>query len=117
MDDEFEGRPELIEQGRRAERMRRIALSAVALYCMLTLTLVTYGSVIGTMDRNLIIDCTTPGGDCYQQSQGRTGEAVSGINLYTKAVVIIAAACADRPGVNTERQIEKCVNEKLEELE
>lgn len=56
-----------------------------------------------------LVDCTTPTGTCYRDAQARTGEAVGSIN----DVVILAAACADRAGVDTEAEIRECVLEGL----
>lgn len=55
--------------------------------------------------------CTTPGGECYQRGQESTVKAVGDINR----IVVYAAACADRRGVNTEQEIQACVLKLLEE--
>jgi hypothetical protein len=56
-----------------------------------------------------IEDCTTPGRDCFDENQKRTGEAVSSIN----EVVLYAAYCADQPGATTPEEIEQCVLNQL----
>lgn len=53
----------------------------------------------------LIVDCTTPGGGCYERSRQATGQAVLSLNQVTKAAVI----CADRPGVITTSEMESCI--------
>lgn len=64
-----------------------------------------------TMD--LVEDCTSPGGECYDRGARRTGEAVGTINQIT----IYAAACAKQPANVTVRQIQACVEELLAEAD
>jgi hypothetical protein len=52
-----------------------------------------------------IEDCTTPGRECFQASQERLGRTVGTINRYA----IAAAYCADRPGTQTVRELERCI--------
>lgn len=68
-------------------------------------------------DRKLLVECTTPPRlrtppvynappeDCYLRTRAETGAAVASIN----DVVILAAACAERPGVDDEAAIRECV--------
>jgi hypothetical protein len=56
-----------------------------------------------------IEDCTTPGRDCFEESQKRTGGVVSDIN----EVAVYAAYCADQPGAITVQDIEQCVLNQL----
>ena len=56
-----------------------------------------------------LIDCTTPEGQCYQDGQTRTGEAVNTINEVT----ILAASCVKIPGVDTEIEIRACIEQGL----
>jgi hypothetical protein len=49
--------------------------------------------------------CTTPGRDCFQESQRRLAKAISNINDYAT----YAAACADKPRQQTARQIRACI--------
>jgi hypothetical protein len=62
---------------------------------------------VGTNER--IVDCTTPGGKCYQQGQKRTGAAVADI---LKGATY-AIACADKRGVQTEAEIQACVLKRI----
>jgi hypothetical protein len=57
----------------------------------------------------LIRDCTDPSGDCYKRGQKQTAVAVADINKIS----VYAAACADRPGVQTASEIYACVVERL----
>jgi hypothetical protein len=57
-----------------------------------------------------IEDCTTPGKDCFEESQERTGNVVSDNN----EVSLYAAYCADQPGATTVKAIKSCVIEQLD---
>lgn len=54
---------------------------------------------------DLIEDCTTPGGECYQRSQERTASVVGDIGRLSA----YAAACADKKGVQGRGEIYNCV--------
>jgi hypothetical protein len=56
-----------------------------------------------------IKSCTDPAGQCFKDGQARTGEAVASIN----EVIIYAAACADRPGVDSPPEIRNCIRDLL----
>lgn len=56
-----------------------------------------------------VLDCTTPGGKCFKRGRRATAKAVGDINR----VIVLAAACADRPGDQTREQIERCVLDAL----
>ena len=60
-----------------------------------------------TLDR--INDCTTPGRKCYDKGQTRTAKAVGDINR----VIVLAAACADKPQRQTVVDIQNCVIAEL----
>lgn len=53
----------------------------------------------------ILIDCTTPGHDCYEQGQQRTGEAIVRLNQ----IIVLASYCAKQPGNVTVEQIQACV--------
>lgn len=57
----------------------------------------------------LLIDCTSPTGKCYQDGQRRTGSAIGTINQ----VSIYAAYCSKIPSNTTVKQIETCINKEL----
>lgn len=52
-----------------------------------------------------ILDCLDPAGQCYKDSQARSGDAVSSINELSQ----YAAVCADRPGSQTLEEIRRCI--------
>lgn len=57
----------------------------------------------------LIVDCTQPGGQCYRNAQARQADVLGHPRGPINDVIVLAAACADRPGVATEDQIRACV--------
>ena len=97
------------------------AMVGVAIGCIvaftltsLTFTSTTVDELRQTQDGNdrvlsTLLDCTKPGGECYERGLRRTGRAVQDINV----VVQLAAICAKRPGVVTYRDIKACVKEGL----
>lgn len=52
-----------------------------------------------------IEDCTTPGRECFEESQERLGRTVGSLNDYALA----AAYCADQVGAQTIVQLEDCI--------
>lgn len=58
-----------------------------------------------------IEDCTTPGGQCFEQSQKRTGQAVAGINQGTLAVIVAALSCQD-DGIVGQKALARCTAER-----
>lgn len=60
-----------------------------------------------TLDR--IVECTTPGRECYDRGQEQTSAAVGDINRIS----VLAAACADRPRAQSVEQIQACVIARL----
>jgi hypothetical protein len=58
-----------------------------------------------------LIDCTSPEGHCYQESQRRTGESVATINQITVAAGYCAQAL---PRESTLAQYRKCIEVELQ---
>lgn len=58
---------------------------------------------------DLIIDCTTPGGECYQRGQEQTARVVAGLNVVSQYSVI----CGER--TNGEQNILDCVNQEVKQ--
>lgn len=56
-----------------------------------------------------IRDCTQPSGECYREARERSARTVTDIGK----VSAYAAACADRPGVQTEDEVRLCVLRKV----
>lgn len=55
----------------------------------------------------LIVDCTSPGGECYQRGQENTADAVANLNIVSQYSVI----CGQRE--TGEKAILNCVNEEV----
>lgn len=62
---------------------------------------------------SLLVDCTTPEGECYKNGDRRSGAAVKAISDAQKRIVTVAAYCAKQPGNETLKQIEDCTNKEL----
>lgn len=64
---------------------------------------------VNTAALQVIKDCTTPHRECYERSRAQTAGAVADINRIT----VYASACADRPGEQTQGEIQACVIQRL----
>ena len=84
-----------------------VVATVFATYSLLSVVREQQKTNVGTNER--IVDCTTPGGKCYQQGQERTGQAVGDI---LKGATY-AIACADKRGVQTEAEIQACVLKRI----
>lgn len=56
-----------------------------------------------------IEDCTTPGQPCYDDGLKQQADVIGDLNR----VIVLAAACADRPGDQSVEEIQGCVIAKL----
>lgn len=54
-----------------------------------------------------LVDCTEPGGACFEAAQKRTGEAVVSINEGTLAVIVAAISCQE-DGITEKRALARC---------
>lgn len=61
----------------------------------------------------LIKSCVDPDGQCFQEAAQRQADIIGDPPAPINNVIILAAACADRDGVDTEAQIRACVLEGL----
>ena len=120
-DDEFEGRPELIKKRAKAYRVEWFWRALWFLGIVIVMAMVVYDTIIGQRTRAHLTDCVVAGGECYQESQQRTAEAVRGIilggrqdEIATRRIVALAAFCADKPGTQTEREIASCIKRQLD---
>ncbi len=118
---EFEGRPELVQKRARTIMLYRALIAVGLIYVFVTVTLVSVGTIIGFQTRSELLDCTTPTGDCYRDSQEQAARFLEqlyqeGLNRegVTRRIIVFAAACAQDATLNTVPEIEKCVNEQLE---
>jgi hypothetical protein len=83
-----------------------------------TVGLLVFDSLQGVQTRKELIRCTTPGveHDCYRRSQSQMAAAIGSIvneELVTREVIRIATACADRPGLQTQREVERCIRNNM----
>jgi hypothetical protein len=116
MSEEFEGRPELQAQGRRTELARNFLIAALIAWMIAVTVFLVWNAVQGSRSRNILLDCTTAGGKCYEEQNKRSLEFIKSIideEGDTQRIVVLAAYCAKVPGNDTATSVEKCVNERL----
>jgi hypothetical protein len=72
----------------------------------LVVVLIQLRTLAGSNNRTikLIEDCTTAGGNCYEESRKTTADVIRVLNEFTTYVV----ACADKPGTQTVARIREC---------
>lgn len=58
---------------------------------------------------NLLVDCLTVGGKCFERQQAQTADVLGVLRRY----IVLASACADKPGEQTADEIESCVERRL----
>lgn len=126
-EDEFDGRPELIKKRGRVILLQRITIITLAIYIIGSLGLLVISALASHQARDTLIDCTTIGGECYQEGQESQAKAIkqlvdAGLNgdANTQHIVVLAAACAEEDSIRTEddqtirtQMIEKCINDQL----
>lgn len=59
-----------------------------------------------------IEDCTTPGRECFEAQQRRTGDAVVGVNQGTLAVIAAALSC-QADGITEESALARCTARRV----
>jgi hypothetical protein len=120
-ENEFEDRPELVKKRARA----LLALSVWKLFWVsmlfVILSILVFDAVQGVKARRELLDCTTPGGECFQESQQRTGAAVAAIvrqgaedELVTRRILVFALVCVQHEGADTVQKLDRCVADYLE---
>ena len=119
-EDEFEGRPDLVKKRARAFMFQRAFVAFLAAFMVVSTTLLVVNAVQGFETRGTLLDCTTPDGGCYQDSQERSAEILRRVyedglarEAITRQIIVLASACAgDREHHNID-EIERCVNKRL----
>ena len=118
--DEFSDRPELVQHRARTLAVQRLLIVLVIFYSLAVLTILLFSTRIAYLQRELLIDCTKIGGQCYDEAQQRTGEAVTGLNEEgakreaTTREWVVAKAYCDRVMNNpTIDDLTRCVEEKV----
>lgn len=113
------------EQHAREQRFRiyglwQTLLGILVVIFMVFTTVVAVWTLQATLDQSYqngqvldrLVDCTTPGGECYQQSQSQTGAAIDTINRLT----VEAGWCAKSlPQGSTEAQYRQCIEAGMAE--
>ena len=67
------------------------------------------GAVLNKIEgvNNRLVDCSVPGGKCFQESQDRTKQAVVGVNEGTLRVIVAALSCQEE-GVTSQPALARC---------
>lgn len=75
---------------------------------------------IGREQRSVLVDCTTPSGECYQRGQEQTGKVVETLanqdrirEQQTRLVVILATYCIQEIDHVTLDRLQACVENEL----
>lgn len=102
--------PEHVEQAyRRYDTVKLALLIVVTVFVAACLELLVYNSQINRANGQRLIDCTTPKHPCYEQSQRRQAQVIGDPPAPINTVIVLAAACADKPGAQTQADIRACV--------
>lgn len=107
--------PEQEKRVTRAAFVTRLAVMVACVYVLITTSAVVYLSIIGQQQRERLVDCTTPGHECYDEGNKRTGEAVLGILAGGKQNtidVITAALSCQADGITEQEPLARCTVER-----
>lgn len=113
--DEFTNRPTLRRKRAVALMIQRATIALFIVYCLMTMALLLFMSYQGNDQRNRLVDCTTPSGQCYKEGQQRTAQAIQFLiadNQLTREMIVKAVACAQDPVNDTQAEIKACINKK-----
>lgn len=120
MYDEHDERPELVTKRARVIMLERVGTYIIVVALVVLLIFDIANAFMEAEQRSVLIDCTTPGGECFKEGQERTAAAIQQLiddnllqEVATRRVVVLAAQCANQPGVQTVDQIEACVERGL----
>jgi hypothetical protein len=99
---------------RRRLRVRNmlIALAGVVTGIVLIAAFFVFKILIDTQQQ--LKSCVEPTGQCYKDAQQNTTDIIGEPHGPINTVTALAAACADRPGVQTAQDIVACVTDALE---
>lgn len=121
-------RQDLVRRRARVIRLTWAFWLVVALVIAATLGILVYNAIQATASRSQLLDCTTPEGKCYKESQKQTAKVVQQLitagaddEIATRRVVVLAASCAAQlastGGEVTVEAVEQCVDRELKEDE
>lgn len=122
--EEFEKRPDLVRKRAQALFWKRIWRALWVVIGIAALTFLVYSSIVANDSRQRIEECTNPGGQCYEDNQKATGQAVASIvegvlagaetnHDLTRKIILLTAWCQDHDGTQTLKELEECVNTEL----
>lgn len=121
LDNEFTERPELVKLRARTIRVQWAWNAFWIVVVVIVLGILTFDVLNGQAARKELLDCTTPGGECYREGNQRTADAIAQLieantlsEVATRRVVVIAAACAATLENPTTARVEQCVNAQLD---
>ena len=121
MSSEFDDRPDLIKKRVRAVRARWALIISVVFIVVVILLTLFFNAVSAISTRQALLDCTTPQGKCYEESQKRTAEVVQDLitagrngEIATRLIVVLAVGCANTLEETTVEAIQRCVDRQLE---
>lgn len=101
---------------RRATQINMLFLGLLVLFVAMLAAIGLQGSrVINEVERTnaIMADCTTPGGQCYTESQVRTGRAIADIVRVSVYMSQCSRLYPDESGPEFDRKLEACVVERL----
>lgn len=121
---------ELDKRRLRADLVVRLAVVFVALFVSVLLATLSILTVQARQDivsngelseevlktQELLIDCTTPPGECYRRGEQRTAEAVFGINEGNLLAVAAVLSCQERGHVGA-KKILACADRVIARLQ
>lgn len=95
-------------------KMVLIAITCVATILILSLIGVGMNQLSDVSENTnhfarVLVDCTTPNGECYKNANRNQSGAIKNINEVT----VLASYCAKQPGNTTENQIRSCIESRL----
>lgn len=84
-----------LRRNSRTDRIIIITMSIVVIVVLVMLVILGFGEYRAAQQRELILSCTTPTGQCYKEGQARTAGAVKSIVDANAAVAAATAACSE----------------------
>jgi hypothetical protein len=111
------------------DALKVLMIATTLVMVIMCLIFLVYSSVVAVESRNKLLDCTTPGRECYDSGQQSTGKLVKNLidqnhsgDVGTRQVVLWAIVCQDEPAIMKIQSkadrftaVEECVNDKLED--
>lgn len=112
-------RAQKIAQIRRENLINMVIIGILALFMLVVLAIAWQSNQIAHDTRrnaDTLIDCTTPGGQCYKEGTARTGQAVAvlqGIQQYIIECSRALPVAEYPPGPAFDAKFESCVQAKV----